>query len=147
MMMVYWIFQPIPLAVTALLPVALFPLFGLTSTEKACEPYLKSTNMLFMASLIIAIAMESSGVHKRIAFRILICIGQDLRILFAGFMFITMFLGIWIINTAATAMILPIVDVVVNELFNQPDRKASISISNQNEINKNDLELICNLID
>lgn len=100
--------------------------------------------MLFMASLIIAIAMESSGVHKRIAFRILICIGQDLRILFAGFMFITMFLGIWIINTAATAMILPIVDVVVNELFNQP--RASFSVSNKSELNSNNvhLELICN---
>src|SRR5690625_648316 len=61
LMIVYWIFQPIPLPVTALLPVALFPLLGLASTEKACEPYLKSTNMLFMASLIVAIAMESSG--------------------------------------------------------------------------------------
>ena len=115
--MVYWILQPIPLVVTALLPVALFPLLGLATTDKACEPYLQSTNMLFMASLIIAIAMESSGFHKRIALRTLILLGHNLRTLFAGFMFTTMFLGIWIINTAATAMILPIADVMIEELF------------------------------
>lgn len=116
-MVIYWMLQPIPLAVTALLPVALFPLLELATTDKACEPYLQSTNMLFMASLIIAIAMESSGFHKRIALRILILLGHNLKTLFAGFMFTTMFLGIWIINTAATAMILPIADVVIEQLF------------------------------
>ncbi|XP_075591907.1 Na(+)/citrate cotransporter isoform X2 [Dermatophagoides farinae] len=143
LMIIYWIFQPIPLAVTALIPVALFPLFGLATTEKACEPYLKSTNMLFMASLIIAIAMEKSGFHKRIAFRVLIFIGNDLRSIFAGFMFVTMFLGIWIINTAATAMILPIADVVVNEIFNNyRDKNPELEMINGNptiEIQRSDV--------
>lgn len=116
-MTIYWMLQPIPLAVTALIPIVLFPLLGLATTEKACEPYLQSTNMLFMASLIVAIAMESSGFHKRIALRALIFLGDNIRTLFAGFMFTTMFLGIWIINTAATAMILPIADIVTQELF------------------------------
>lgn len=117
LMTIYWMLQPIPLAVTALIPIVLFPLLGLATTEKACEPYLQSTNMLFMASLIVAIAMESSGFHKRIALRALIFLGDNIRTLFAGFMFTTMFLGIWIINTAATAMILPIADIVTQELF------------------------------
>lgn len=119
LMIIYWITQPIPLPVTALLPVILFPLMDLSSTEKACEPYLQATNMLFMASLIIAIAMESSGFHERIALRTLLLMGDDIRVLFGGFMVITMFLGIWIINTAATAMILPIADVVIEYLFDK----------------------------
>lgn len=81
--------------------------------------------MLFMASLIIAIAMESSGFHKRIALRTLILMGNNLRVLFGGFMFTTMFLGIWIINTAATAMILPIADVVVEYLFEDGGKVAA----------------------
>lgn len=73
--------------------------------------------MLFMASLIVAVAMESSGFHKRIALRALLLLGGNIRTLFAGFMFTTAFLGIWIINTAATAMILPIADVVMQEIM------------------------------
>ncbi|KAF7489575.1 Solute carrier family 13 member 5 [Sarcoptes scabiei] len=140
LMIIYWIFQPIPLAVTALLPVALFPLLGLADTEKACGPYLKSTNMLFMSSLIIAIAVESSNFHKRIAYKFLIKIGSDLRSLFAGFMLITMFLGIWIINTAATAMILPVADVVVGEIFDP----ILSSFSNQNQSMEQSIELMEN---
>ncbi len=73
--------------------------------------------MLFLASLVVAIAMESSGFHKRIALRALLLLGDNLRTLFAGFMFTTAFLGVWIINTAATAMILPIADVVIQEVM------------------------------
>jgi sodium-dependent dicarboxylate transporter 2/3/5 len=105
-MAIYWTFEPIPLPVTGLLPVVLFPLLGLATTEEACGPYLQATNMLFFASLAIAISMECSGLHKRIALRVLMTVGSDIRKLFAGFMITTMFLGIWIINSAATAMIL-----------------------------------------
>lgn len=73
--------------------------------------------MLFLASLIVAIAMESSGFHKRIALQALLLLGDNIRTLFAGFMFTTAFLGVWIINTAATAMILPIADVVIQEVM------------------------------
>src|SRR6218665_2436103 len=120
-MAIYWIFQPIPLPVTALIPIVLFPVLGLATTEKACEPYLQATNMLFLASLIVAISIEATGFHKRLALRFLLTIGDNIRALFAGFMVITAFMGVWIINTAATAMILPIVDVVVAEVFEHPN--------------------------
>lgn len=123
LMAIFWTFEPIPLPVTALLPVVLFPLLGLATTEQACGPYLQSTNMLFFASLAIAISMECSSLHKRIALRILMIVGTDIRKLFAGFMITTMFLGIWIINTAATAMILPIADVITEELLSEDQEK------------------------
>jgi sodium-dependent dicarboxylate transporter 2/3/5 len=106
LMEIYWTFEPIPLPVTALLPVVMFPLLGLATTEQACGPYLQATNMLFFASLTIAISIECGGLHKIIALRVLMTVGSDICKLFAGFMITTMFLSIRIINTAATAMIL-----------------------------------------
>lgn len=116
-MAIYWTTEPIPISVTALFPVLLFPIMGLGTTEQACAPYLQSTNMLFLASLTIAIAVENSNLHKRIALRALMVIGTDIRWLILGFMLTTMFLGIWIINTAAAAMMLPIADAIVAEIF------------------------------
>lgn len=140
-MSIYWIFEPIPLPVTALIPVVLFPLLGILTTEQACAPYLQATNMLFMASLAIAIAVEHSQLHKRIAYNILITIGTDIRWLILGFMITAMFLGIWIINTAATAMLLPIADVIIEELFFNPNKRASIASSSSDNIHNN-IELI-----
>ena len=99
--------------------------------------------MLFLASLVVAIAMESSGFHKRIALRALLLLGDNLRTLFAGFMFTTAFLGVWIINTAATAMILPIADVVIQEVMPTTSptyRLDSGSDKGQNQKNEEDDE-------
>ena len=109
--------------------VVLFPLMGLATTEEACGPYLQATNMLFMASLIVAISMECSGLHKRIALKVLMIVGNDIRRLFAGFMLTTMFLGIWIINTAATAMILPIADVISKEILTDEEYKDDLQLN------------------
>ena len=107
----------------------LFPLMGLATTEEACGPYLQATNMLFLASLVVAIALECSGLHKRIALKVLMVVGNDIRRLFAGFMLTTMFLGIWIINTAATAMILPIADVISKEVLTDEEYKDDFNLN------------------
>lgn len=113
----YWCTEPIPIAVTALLPVVLLPILGLSTTEDACTPYLKETNMLFLACLMFALAVEKSNFHIRIALRVILTGGNDFKWLLLGFMLTSMFLAMFIINTAATAMMLPIADAIIDEIF------------------------------
>ncbi|KAG8183896.1 hypothetical protein JTE90_002464 [Oedothorax gibbosus] len=112
----YFMFEPVPLAVTALLPVATFPVLGVLSTGEACTPYMKDTIMMYVGSLTLAVAVEHCNLHKRIALKVLLLIGTGARWLMLGFMTTTMFLSMWISNTATTAMMVPIVDAVLDEL-------------------------------
>lgn len=117
LMVIYWMTEALPLAVTSLLPVALFPLFGVMSTESVSITYLKEANMMFFGGLVIAIAVEHCNLHKRIALRVMMICGTTPKWLMFGFMMTSMFMSMWINNTAATAMMLPIIEAVLDELF------------------------------
>ncbi|KAL0277894.1 UNVERIFIED_CONTAM: hypothetical protein PYX00_005013 [Menopon gallinae] len=112
----YWMTEAIPLPVTSLLPVVLFPLLDVESTGKICVVYLKETNMMFIGGLIVAIAVEHCKLHVRIALKVLLMIGTSPKRLLLGFMVTTMFLSMWISNTATTAMMMPILIAVLDTL-------------------------------
>ena len=116
LMATYWVTEALPLPVTALLPVVLLPLFKVMTTDDVCIKYLKESNMMFMGSMMVAIAVEHCGLHQRIALKFLLLIGTSPRLLMLGFMLPTMFLSMWISNTATTAMMIPIVRAVMAEL-------------------------------
>jgi di/tricarboxylate transporter len=99
----------------------LFPLLGVCSTNEVGVNYLKSTNFMFIGGLILALAVEQSGLHQRIALRILLLIGTSPRNLLLGFMLTTGFLSMWISNTATTAMMIPIIDAIAQASSIEPD--------------------------
>ncbi|KAK3853906.1 hypothetical protein Pcinc_039583, partial [Petrolisthes cinctipes] len=115
-MAVLWITEAVPLAVTALIPVFGLPLLGVLETDAVCRVYLKSTNFMFMGGLMMAVAIEHVNLHKRIALLVILKTGHSPRLLMAGFMITTTFLSMWISNTAAAAIIVPIVDAIVLKL-------------------------------
>ena len=108
LMALWWITEAVPLAITALLPVALFPLFGVVSGKDISAMYFNHLIFLFMGGFMMALAMERWNLHKRIAIRILLFFGVSPGRILMGFMLATAVLSMWMSNTATAMMMVPI---------------------------------------
>jgi len=116
LMAVWWITEAIPLAVTSLLPVALFPLLGIMDGKDVSSTYFNHVIFLFIGGFMVALAMQKWNLHKRIALKILMFTGVSPARILLGFMFSTAFLSMWISNTATAMMMIPIVISVIDKL-------------------------------
>ncbi|XP_054707639.1 Na(+)/citrate cotransporter-like isoform X2 [Uloborus diversus] len=120
----YWLLEPVPVAVTALLPVVLFPLLGVASSAQVCSNYMKEPFLMFIGGFIVAIAVEECKLHERIALKVLLLIGTEIKWLLLGFMLTTMFLSMWLNNLATTLLMVPIVEAVIGEIDIKNDHLA-----------------------
>jgi len=118
---VWWIFETIPIAATALLPIVLFSLTGSLDIDSTTAAYGHKFVFLYLGGFIIAIAIEKWHLHKRIALHIINIIGSDIKKIILGFMIATAFLSMWISNTATSVMMLPIGIAIIKQLKNNPD--------------------------
>ncbi|XP_046963703.1 protein I'm not dead yet [Vanessa cardui] len=117
-MAIYWVLELLPLPVTSMLPIVLFPTMGILDSDKTCAAYMKETNMMFMGGLMIAAGVQHSKLPKRVALWTVQVVGCSHRRLNLGLTFVTMFISMWVSNAAATTMMVPIVEAIL-EVFEQ----------------------------
>lgn len=108
MMSIFWVTEAIPLAATALLPLAFYPVLGIASSKDVAGHYMNSTVFLLIGGFLIALAMQRWSLHKRIALTVLALFGTRPIMLMLGFVLVTASLSMWISNTATTLVMLPI---------------------------------------
>ncbi|MCB0322383.1 MAG: DASS family sodium-coupled anion symporter [Bdellovibrionales bacterium] len=130
LMIVWWVTEAVPLAVTALLPLVLLPLLGISPMKEAAAPYSDPIVWLFFGGFMIARALEKWGLHQRIALRIILITGTNANGILLGFMCATAFLSMWISNTATAALMLPIAASVITMLNSTEARHNKIGMRN-----------------
>ena len=113
---VWWVTEAIPIPVTSLLPVVLFPLTGVTTVGGATAPYADPIVFLLLGGFLVALAIERWNVHHRLSLLVLSAVGTSGKALVFGFMAATAFLSMWISNTATAMMMVPIGAAVIVEL-------------------------------
>ena len=136
-MAIWWVSEAIPIAATALMPLALFPVMGIMrgrytdvsnrinfgetalgggltpgelsiSLHNVVGQYMSWVTFLLLGGFLMAIAVQKWNLHKRIALNILRFMGNRLDTLVLGFMLAAALLSMWLSNTATTMMLLPI---------------------------------------
>ena len=108
LMAVWWATEAVPIAVTALLPIVVFPLLGIASIQDTTAPYANKVIYLFLGGFIVAFAMQRWNLHRRIALAVLQHVGGNGRSLVGGFMLASAVISMWVMNTSTTMMLLPI---------------------------------------
>jgi sodium-dependent dicarboxylate transporter 2/3/5 len=136
LMAIWWVGEGTSIAVTALLPLILFPLLGIMSSKQVAPNYANHLIFLFLGGFMIALSMEKWLFHKRLALWIINLVGTDPKDIVLGFMIATAFLSMWISNTASTMMMLPVAMAVV--------RQIALDASLNGERNANSQEKIAN---
>lgn len=107
-MAAWWVTEAVPIAVTSLLPLVLLPVFGIEKMKVVAPNYGRSTIFLFLGGFLLALALQASGVHRRIALWIVHRVGSQPRRLVLGFMVASAMLSMWISNTATVMVLMPI---------------------------------------
>jgi sodium-dependent dicarboxylate transporter 2/3/5 len=119
LMATWWMCESIPIPATSLLPIALFPMLNITSTQKATAPYANHLIFLFMGGFIIALAMQRWNLHRRIAMNIVKAVGFSPGRLIFGFMAATAALSAFVSNTATAVMMMPIGLAIVSHVIEE----------------------------
>ncbi len=133
-MIIWWVTEAVSISVTALIPLALFPLLGIGDIKEVASNYANPIVYLFFGGFVIALALEKVNLHKRIALSILKITGTKANEIILGFMIATGLMSMWISNTASTVVMLPIAVSVIQLLiddedgFTKNDRNFALSI-------------------
>ena len=119
----WWITEAVPIYITALLPLVIFPLLNIIPLDETSALYADKIVFLFLGGFILAKAIEKSSLHKRFALNILKVFGTNPKHIVGAFMVVTGFLSGWISNTATTMLMVPIAAAVILQVRNNDDQR------------------------
>ncbi|MBI2377115.1 MAG: SLC13/DASS family transporter [Deltaproteobacteria bacterium] len=105
---IWWVTEALPLGATGLVPAALFPLLGIAPAAKLAPAYMSPFIMLLLGGFLLSMALERSRAHERLALHALLIVGTSARNLVLGFLIATAGVSMWISNTSATLIMMPI---------------------------------------
>jgi sodium-dependent dicarboxylate transporter 2/3/5 len=130
LMATLWVTAALPMSVTALMPLILFPLCtgGTISIKTAAAPYAHEMVFLFMGGFMISVAMQQWGLHRRLALHAILLIGAGPRRLIGGLMLSSALISMWVSNTATVVMMLPIAVSVVELVSGELSRTDSADL-------------------
>lgn len=111
----WWITESVPIPITSLMPILLFPMLGVTKASEVTISYADSIIFLFIGGFMLAIAIEKWNLHRRIAMTIISIMGVKTERLVLGFIIATGFLSMWISNTATAMMMVPIALAIISQ--------------------------------
>jgi sodium-dependent dicarboxylate transporter 2/3/5 len=121
LMGMFWVTQALPMEVTSLLPLVMFPLFGVQSAKSVAGAYFSDSSFLYLGGFLLALGIERWGLHRRLALHIVAWTGLGVRRIVLGFMLATFAISMWISNTAATLLMLPIAMALLSALEHPED--------------------------
>jgi sodium-dependent dicarboxylate transporter 2/3/5 len=116
LMACWWITEATHISVTALIPLAAYPLLGIMPSTEVAPHYANHLIFLYVGGFVIALAMEKWNLHRRVALATIAAIGTRPQRLVLGFMIATAGVSMWVSNTATTMMMLPVAMAVVNQI-------------------------------
>ena len=137
-----WVFEIIPLSVTALIPLAFFPFLNVLSADEVAQAYFNDTIVLFIGGFFLAIAMEDWNLHKRLALMLLIKVGKRPRFLLFCFMLATFLLSMWMSNTATAALMIPLAMISSNQLINSIKQRAAASKNKEQQTTNSETQKV-----
>jgi len=129
LMAIWWLTEALPIAITACVPIVLFPVFGVFGggvwhgLVRALEPFADAYIFLFLGGMAIGAAMEETNLHRRVALGIMRAVGTDPSRLLLGMLLATAAVSMWISNTATAVMMTPIAMALIGQLEDTNERK------------------------
>ncbi|NWT89763.1 S13A1 protein, partial [Lanius ludovicianus] len=129
---IFWLTEALPLAVSALLPAFMFPLFGIMGSKQVASAYFKDFHLLLIGVICLATSIEKWNLHKRVALKMVMLVGVNPAWLMLGFMVSCAFLSMWLSNTSAAAMVMPIVEAVAQQIIRAEAEADELELSCSN---------------
>lgn len=115
-MITWWITEAIPVYATALLPLGLIPVLGILPVKDVASEYMHPIIVLLLGMFMIALAIEKSGLHRKIAFELIAIFGYSPKRIVWGFMITTALLSTVVMSTTVVLILLPVAFVVLSSL-------------------------------
>ncbi|XP_061496127.1 solute carrier family 13 member 1 isoform X2 [Rhineura floridana] len=138
---IFWLTEALPLAVSALLPALMFPMFGIMASKEVASAYFKDFHLLLTGVICLATSIEKWNLHKRIALKMVMLVGVNPAWLTLGFMISCAFLSMWLSNTSTAAMVMPIVEAVAQQIISAEAEVDALEMTYANGATNHALEL------